>query len=168
MIPSPDLPHKITTLLYVFNQQDEVLLLERTRPPNQGLWSPPGGKVKISEGESPYQCAVREAHEEIGINLNVTDLRLAGIVAEKAYEAKSHWLMFMFEVKPRLDRLPPPHDEGRFAFIPREQIAQMDIPKTDREKLWDYFWKYRTGFFSLSCECLPSGGNSWVDEEIKE
>ncbi len=166
MNPSP-LPHKITTLLYVLNSRDEVLLLERTRPPNQGLWSPPGGKVHTGEGESPFQCAIREAREEIGLKLATGDLHLAGIVSEKAYEGKSHWLMFIFEVKPRLEKLPPPHEEGRFSFVPRTQIAQLRIPATDREKLWDYFWKYRNGFFSLSCECLPDGRHLWVDEELR-
>ncbi|MDK3156407.1 NUDIX domain-containing protein [Kamptonema cortianum] len=164
---SPLLPHKITTLLYCFNEADEVLLLERTKSPNQGLWSPPGGKLESGTGESPYQCAVREAREEIGLSLVVHDLRLAGLVAEKAYEGKSHWLMFLFEVRPRLRKLPPAHEEGRFAFVPRGQIARLAIPDTDREKLWDYFWKYRQGFFSLSCERLPDGRHLWVDEEIK-
>lgn len=163
----PVYPHKITTLLYCLNSKDEVLLLKRTRPPNQGLWSPPGGKLETSTGESPYQCALREAREEIGLSLDVSDLRLAGIVSEKAYEGKSHWLMFMFEVKPPLDKLPPDHEEGRFSFFSRSQIERLDIPATDREKLWDYFWKYRTGFFSLSCQCLPDGNHQWIDEEIK-
>ena len=55
------LPYKISTLLYCFNQRDEVLLLERRKEPNLGLWSPCGGKLKTETGESPYACACREA-----------------------------------------------------------------------------------------------------------
>ncbi|MSR43575.1 MAG: NUDIX domain-containing protein, partial [Pedosphaera sp.] len=51
------LPHQIATLLYCFNEAGEVLLLERTREPNRGFWSPPGGKLHTHEGESPYACA---------------------------------------------------------------------------------------------------------------
>ena len=36
------LPYKIATLLYAFNEQGEVLLLERAQDPNRGLWSPCG------------------------------------------------------------------------------------------------------------------------------
>ncbi|MDX2226748.1 MAG: NUDIX domain-containing protein [Verrucomicrobiae bacterium] len=161
------LPHRVTTLLIAFNPRDEVLLLERTREPNRGLWSPPGGKVHTEEGESPYECAVREAREEMGLELSVRDLHLAGLVAEKGYEGKKHWLMFVFEIRPLLQTLPLEHPEGRFEFFSRARIESGDIsiPQTDREKIWPSFWKYRGGFFSLSCECLEEGSHRWVEEE---
>ena len=53
------LPYRISTLLYCFNRRDEVLLLERRKEPNRGLWSPCGGKLKTAIGESPYACACR-------------------------------------------------------------------------------------------------------------
>ena len=71
------LPYKIATLLYCFNEAGEVLLLERSQEPNRGLWSPCGGKLKMDLGESPYACASREAHEEIGLPLAPADLHLA-------------------------------------------------------------------------------------------
>ena len=46
------LPYRVATLLYCFNEQDEVLLLERAQAPNRGLWSPCGGKLHTEEGES--------------------------------------------------------------------------------------------------------------------
>ena len=61
------LPYKIATLLYCFNERDEVLLLERAQEPNLGLWSPCGGKLRTEIGESPHTCACREAHEEAGL-----------------------------------------------------------------------------------------------------
>jgi ADP-ribose pyrophosphatase YjhB (NUDIX family) len=63
------LPYKIATLLYCFNERDEVLLLERAQEPNRGFWSPCGGKLKMDIGESPYACACREAHEEMGVEI---------------------------------------------------------------------------------------------------
>jgi 8-oxo-dGTP diphosphatase len=62
------LPYKIATLLYCFNERDEVLLLERAQEPNLGYWSPCGGKLHTDIGESPYACACREAEEELGVN----------------------------------------------------------------------------------------------------
>ncbi|PYI82095.1 MAG: NUDIX hydrolase, partial [Verrucomicrobia bacterium] len=102
------LPYKIATLLYCFNERDEVLLLERTQEPNMGYWSPCGGKLHTEIGESPYACACREALEEIGLSIEPRDLHLTGIVSEHGYEGRAHWLMFLFEVKPRLKTLPKP------------------------------------------------------------
>ena len=48
---SVTLPYKVSTLLYCFNERDEVLLLERRKEPNRGLWSPCGGKLKMETGE---------------------------------------------------------------------------------------------------------------------
>src|SRR5205085_8190172 len=67
------LPYQVATLLYCFNREDEVLLLERAQEPNLGFWSPCGGKLHQQQGESPYACACREAQEELGLNLAVSD-----------------------------------------------------------------------------------------------
>jgi 8-oxo-dGTP diphosphatase len=161
------LPYMISTLLYCFNESDEALLLRREREPNRGLWSPPGGKLQTSSGESPYACACREAAEEIELSLQPTDLHLVGIVSEHGYEGQAHWLMFLFEVKPRLRALPPPHPEGVFAFFPRERIASLPIPKTDAEQIWPLFWKHRAGFFAAHCRCQTDGSQEWTMEESR-
>ena len=160
------LPYKIATLLYCFNETGDVLLLERAQEPNRGFWSPGGGKLKMDLGESPYTCACREAQEEMGVKLAPADLHLAGIISEHGYQGQTHWLMFLFEVKVKLQSLPPPHPEGRFEFFPREQISALKIPQTDREKIWPWFWKFRGGFFAAHCHCHPDGRNDWSLEEV--
>jgi 8-oxo-dGTP diphosphatase len=161
------LPYKISTLLYCFNARDEVLLMERAQEPNLGCWSPCGGKLKTEEGESPYACACREAHEEIGLSLQPTDLHLAGIVSEQGYQGQAHWLMFLFEVKRELACLPPPHREGRFAFFPPESLTGLCLPATDAEMIWPLFWKHRGGFFAAHCRTSTTGVNTWVVEESR-
>ncbi len=159
------LPYKIATLLYCFNEQDEVLLLERAQEPNRGLWSPSGGKLHTDIGESPYACGCREAEEEMGLKLTPQDLHLAGLVSEHGYQGHAHWLMFLFEVRPRLKSLPPPHREGRFQFFPRAAMEQLPLPQTDRETIWPLFWKHRGGFFAAHCHCHPDGHNDWIIEQ---
>jgi 8-oxo-dGTP diphosphatase len=159
------LPYKIATLLYCFNERDEALLLERAQQPNRGFWSPCGGKLKTDIGESPYACACREAGEEIGLKLTPADLHLAGIISEYGFQGQTHWLMFLFEVRMKLQTLPPPHAEGRFEFFPRAAIDDLHIPSTDREQLWPWFWQFRGGFFAAHCHCHPDGRNDWTLEE---
>lgn len=162
------LPHQISTLLYCFNEQGEILLLERAREPNRGQWSPCGGKLQTDHGESPYACACREAREEIGLTLTPADLHLAGLVSEQGYQGRAHWLMFLFEVKPRLTALPPPIREGRFAFFPRAALAGLNLPQTDREMIWPLFWRHRGGFFAAHCRTHPDGRNEWIVEETRQ
>jgi 8-oxo-dGTP diphosphatase len=158
------LPYKIATLLYCFTQSEQALLMRRAQEPNLGLWSPCGGKLRMDMGESPYACACREAQEEIGLSLDPGDLHLTGIISEYGYEGHAHWLMFLFEVKRRLDRLPPPHREGEFAFFDRDEIATLKIPRTDEEQIWPLFWRHRGGFFAAHCRCRPDGTHEWTLE----
>lgn len=159
------MPYKIATLIYVFNDADEVLLLERAQEPNRGLWSPPGGKLQTDLGESPHACAARETEEELGWRLQPADLHLTGIVSEHGYLGAAHWLMFLFEAKPRLASVPPVHREGRFAFFSRAQLDGLPLPGTDREQIWPLFWKHRGGFFAAHCRCGVGERNEWRIEQ---
>lgn len=161
------LPYKIATLLYCFNEKDEVLLMERAQEPNLGLWSPCGGKLHTEEGESPYACACREAEEELGVKIAASDLHLAGLVSERGYQGRSHWLMFLFEVKKKLAVLPKEHREGRFEFFSRDTLKSLKLPQTDSERIWPWFWQHRGGFFAAHCRCCADGINEWVLEESR-
>ena len=161
------LPYKVATLLYCFNGRDEVLLIERTQDPNRGFWSPCGGKVNIDQGESPYTAACREANEELGLTVNPKDLHLTGIVSEHAYAGQAHWLIFLFEVKHRLDECPPKHREGAFNFFSRDRINSLNIPQTDRDIIWPLFWRHRGGFFAAHWEWRPDGTTHWTTEESR-
>jgi len=130
------LPYRIATLVYVFNHQRQTLLLHRLRPPNQGLYSPIGGKLEQALGESPYACALREIHEEIGIDLKLPDIRLIGMVSEKGYEGKTHWLMFCFEIIKPVQVVSQEIPEGRLEWVDLEKINTLPIPETDRSIIW--------------------------------
>ena len=162
-----EMPYQIATLLYCFDERDHVLLLERAKEPNLGLWSPCGGKLKTQIGESSYACACREALEELGLKISVDDLHLTGLASEHGYQGQNHWLMFLFEVLPKLTELPPPHREGRFKFFAREALPALKLPQTDRERLWPWFWQHRGGFFAAHCHCRPDGINEWTLEESR-
>jgi 8-oxo-dGTP diphosphatase len=157
--------HKISTLLYCFNEADEVLLMERAQEPNLGLWSPPGGKLHVEEGESPHLCACREAGEEIGIVVAPEEMRLTGMVTEVGFGGNAHWLMFLFEVTRKLGSVPAAHREGRFAFHSRAAVERLALPVTDREMIWPLFWKHRRGFFAARCVTSAGGANEWTVEQ---
>ena len=73
------LPYQIAALCYLFDENGRVLLLHRSKPPNFELYSPIGGKLEQVDGESPTACAMREIHEEVGLDVSPGDLHLTGI-----------------------------------------------------------------------------------------
>lgn len=50
----------------------EVLLIRRAKPPRQGEWSLPGGRLEW--GETLHEAALRELREETGIEAEITGL----------------------------------------------------------------------------------------------
>ncbi len=53
----------------ILNDKNEVLLCHRR---DKDLWNLPGGRVE--EGESPWDAAIREAKEEIGVDVVIKQL----------------------------------------------------------------------------------------------
>lgn len=161
----PALPYKISTLIYLENEEEAVLLMQRRKAPNAGLWSPIGGKLETATGESPFEAARREVAEEVGLSLSDSDLHLFAMIAEKNYESSCHWLMFLFVAHPPLRELPPAIAEGDFAFFPRDAIMDLPIPETDRQALWPLYFQHRTGFVSLRADCRTGKPIEFVYEQ---
>jgi 8-oxo-dGTP diphosphatase len=149
------LNYKIAVLVFLENAAGEHLLLLRAKAPNLGVWSPIGGKLETAIGESPFECAVRETREETGFAIAAGDLHLFAVIAEKAYEGESHWLMFLFRCRRPIPGLPPAIGEGRFGFFSRAAVAELPIPETDRNALWPVYDRYRDRFVALKADCAP-------------
>ncbi|MBR6388658.1 MAG: NUDIX hydrolase [Opitutales bacterium] len=156
---------KISVLIFVRNEKGRLLLIERKKEPNKGAWSPIGGKLEMQDGESPFQCAIREAKEEIGLELKESDLHLFSMISEKAYEGSTNWLMFLFDCKKRISALPETIDEGRFKFFAREEIGSLKIPETDKAFIWRFWDERRQGFTAMRADCSPEKKPEAVVEE---
>ena len=149
------LDYRIAVLVFLENPGGELLLMLRAKPPNLGVWSPIGGKLETTIGESPFECAIRETFEETGFRVGAADFHLFAMIAEKAYEGHAHWLMFLFRCLRPIPTLPADIAEGRFAFFSRDAIDRLPIPETDRTALWPIYDRYRERFVALKADCAP-------------
>lgn len=165
MASRTELPFKISVLIFLRDRQGRFLLLQRAKEPNKGMWSPIGGKLEMGLGESPFECAIRETEEEVGIKISEADLHLFSMVSEKNYERSGHWLMFLFDCRKPIDELPPTIDEGIFAFFTRERIDELHLPETDRKALWPIHDQHSDGFVALRADCDPARPLEIVVEE---
>lgn len=77
------------TGVVIHDPDGNILLSRRARQPYAGEWETPGGFVEL--GEHPEDAAVREVHEELGL-----DLTLTGLVGVYVVEsARGGFLMVM-------------------------------------------------------------------------
>jgi 8-oxo-dGTP diphosphatase len=120
-------PRVLATLVYAFDG-DAVLLHQRVKDPNKGLWVAPGGKLEADE--SPAECAVREMREESG--LHVSELVLRGIMTEVSPRPDYQWITFIFAATRWSGQLAPAAGVGEFRWIRTADVFDHAIPATDR------------------------------------
>ncbi len=160
------LPYQIAVLCYLYDERGRLLLLHRVKPPNKDLYSPIGGKLHMDQGESPLDCALREIHEEVELQLSPADLHLTGLISETAYQNQTHWLMFLYEVRQpvKIQRMEFP--EGRLEWHRFEDILKLPIPETDRQVIYPLIRRFHDRFFHAHIDCR--NGLSWRLEHPQE
>ncbi len=105
---------------------DDLLLIQRRREPDAGLWNAPGGKVNL--GEDPREAAQRELLEETGLGIR---LRFRGIATVVVRSTREHWAIFLFTGRAR-SRTVRPSEEGPLRWVSPRELASTpllpDIP----------------------------------------
>jgi len=166
---SSTLPHRIAVLCYLYDEQGRLLLLHRLKAPNAGMYSPVGGKLESGLGEGPHECALREVLEETGVTLRNDEMRLIGVISERAYpvsegapdDKRAHWLLFLFEATRPIghDEIANyAFDEGTMEWVEIDRVGSLAIPDTDRKVMWPNVLAHRgqngaRGFFMAHIDC---------------
>lgn len=87
MSDSPMMP--VPAVGVVCLRGDQVLLIRRGTPPRMGEWSLPGGRIE--PGERAVDAALRELHEETGVEARI--LGLIDVVDGIFPEADRHYVL---------------------------------------------------------------------------
>ena len=76
------------------------LLVQRAAEPDRGLWSVPGGLVEV--GEKAADAAIREALEETGLEVKITETLgvVDKIVKDKAGRIRYHFVIVDYLAEP--------------------------------------------------------------------
>ncbi|MBI5652821.1 MAG: NUDIX domain-containing protein [Chloroflexi bacterium] len=74
-------------------KNNRVLLMQRRVPHGEGTWSTPGGHLDF--GESPEECAAREAFEEVGIVAR--DVKFRAVTNDIFRDTGKHYITIWME-----------------------------------------------------------------------
>ena len=108
----------LTTLCYI-EKDDKYLMLHRVKKEhdvNKDKWIGIGGKFEF--GESPEDCLIREAHEEI--NYTLTNYKLRGIITFIFNNEEAEY-MFLYTAQENITELPE-CNEGILEWVPKKDI----------------------------------------------
>ncbi|MDP1706992.1 MAG: NUDIX domain-containing protein [bacterium] len=92
----------------IIDDENKVLLCKRR---DKDLWNLPGGRVE--QGESPWAAAIREAHEEINVDISIE--KLVGVYFKKEQEE----IVFQFLARIE-DGIPSKSEESK-------EVAYFDV-----------------------------------------
>lgn len=135
-------------------RNNELLLLNRNKEPNMGMWNGVGGKVE--RNESPYDGIIRETLEETGIRLNKP--LFAGNVTWKSNRGDSGMHVFIADL-PKIININTPIStrEGILEWKSIDWILNLGnsgivdnikiyLPKMlNKENLLEYKFVYQNG-----------------------
>jgi len=118
-----------STLCYI-EKDDSYLMMHRVRKKNDlnhDKWIGIGGHFEF--GESPYDCAIREAYEETGVTL--VNPRYRGIVTfvtDDTYTEQMH----LFTCTEYTGELSLNCDEGDLEWVKKSEIKNLPIWEGDK------------------------------------
>ena len=106
---------------------DEVLLIRRGRPPRQGQWSLPGGRIE--PGERALDAALRELVEETGVQAEI--LGLVDVV--DGLFVGHHYVLIDYAARWTSGEPVAGDDAADAAFVPfAEALERVDWSETRR------------------------------------
>ncbi|HDD44274.1 MAG TPA: NUDIX domain-containing protein [Candidatus Desulfofervidus auxilii] len=88
--------HPLVGVGAIIFKENSVLLIKRAHPPAQGIWSIPGGLVKL--GETLKEAIIREVKEETNLKVEVKELIeiVERILQDKEGKIEYHFIIIDF------------------------------------------------------------------------
>ena len=128
--------------LFLFNKKNEMFVMERfkktgftdaEKAAGKKMLCLPGGKIDWHE--NPEEAIIRETKEEIGVQLQESDVKFTGFYSSDSWKhINVHTLTLYFA-----------------ANIPDDQTVQ--IPKDEQDKMGNPQWIDMFNMPSLFCDC---------------
>lgn len=106
---------------FIFDRDGRVLLVERGRPPAEGLWSVPGGKLEMNE--TLAQAVAREVREETGLTVVVGGL---ACVVERMSEGY-HYVILDYLARVIGGELTPGSDVRNARWVTSDDLPTMAL-----------------------------------------
>jgi 8-oxo-dGTP diphosphatase len=117
---------KVAVVALVLNES-KILLARRANPPQQGLWTLPGGFVDA--GEDPARAAERECLEETGLTVQTT--RLWDLIPGQEHPRGAHFLI-VYQAEILSGTMLPGDDVDRVGFFDLQNLPALAFQSTQK------------------------------------
>ena len=118
----------------VIEKDNKILLVRRKYEPYKGDWCFPAGFMEYDE--SPERCAVREAKEELNVDVELDGL--FGVYSGKD-DPRTHAVLVMYWAKVKGGKLKPGDDAEQIEFFAEDEVPQNIAFLAHRQIIKEYF-----------------------------
>ncbi|MBF26786.1 MAG: hypothetical protein CMA98_03260 [Euryarchaeota archaeon] len=139
--------HRVVSKVIIENDQEMILMAKSSRGFFNGCWTLPGGFVDY--GEHPRQAAIREAKEELGIEIEIADnLGESGdrkkgndgaFIQQNIFTSEGiNWLSFTYRVKSNTnieDIIPKKGEIEEARWFTKENALRNSVSLFDKEAI---------------------------------
>ena len=120
-------------------QGTRVLLVRRGKPPSQGKWSVPGGRLRL--GETLKDAVVRETREET--QLTIRPLRVGKVVEHLLRDDQDnieyHYVIVDYVCQVIEGTPQPDSDASEVQFVEIAELAQLDMTEGTAQVIQEVF-----------------------------
>jgi ADP-ribose pyrophosphatase len=129
----PDHPRVAVGAIII--RDDRVLLVKRNKPPGEGLWAIPGGRVEL--GETLQQAAEREIKEETGLTIQARDIVYTFEVIERddAGRPRYHYVIVDLVAEYGKGELNPSDDASEARWVTPQELKCLPVSQATRDVL---------------------------------
>jgi len=125
----------------ILNPTKEILIVRRAKSPGKGLWSLPGGAVKI--GEKLHNALIREIKEECNISIKIEKFLGAfdRIFFDENQNVQYHYVVLDYLCHTKDTEIQPASDIDDYIWISSETISEYSYTPGVKDFLIDGFNK---------------------------
>jgi len=125
----------------ILNPTKEILIVRRAKSPGKGLWSLPGGAVKI--GEKLHNALIREIKEECNISIKIEKFLGAfdRIFFDENQNVQYHYVVLDYLCHTKDTEIQPARDIDDYIWISSETISEYSYTPGVKDFLIDGFNK---------------------------
>jgi 8-oxo-dGTP diphosphatase len=119
----------------IYNDQGQVILVQRGRPPSVGTWGLPGGLIDV--GERLQAAAAREVMEELGINVAVQGMvtTFESIHHDDEGKVEYHYIVLEYWARYQGGEPVAQDDAAAFAWVNADQLDSYALTPQQRRVL---------------------------------
>ena len=114
---------RLTTDIFIFDDNQNFILIKRKNEPYKNHWALPGGFVDY--GECVEDAAIREALEETSINVKLK--HLVGVYSDPSRDPRGHTVSIVYTARGNMDDMKAADDACDVNIFTKKDLKKLNL-----------------------------------------